>query len=76
MDLAKFLGISRVAVLKKINRGQIKAERFGRNYLISKEELLSIIGQFVPADRRKDIDKTLERIISEYGGALKRLGKE
>ena len=75
-DLAKFLGVSRVAVFKKIRKGQIKAEKFGRNYLVPREELLTIVGQFVPENRRKNIDHIVDRITKEYGDTLRRLGKE
>lgn len=36
-ELAKQLGISRIAVFKKIKKGQIKAVRIGRSYVILKE---------------------------------------
>jgi len=75
-DLANFLGVSRVAVFKKIKLGQIKAEKIGRNYLIPREELLSIAGKFVSEKRRREIDKTVEKIVNKYGKALRRLGKE
>ena len=40
-QVAKKLGISRIAVFKKIKKGQIKAQRMGRSYAILKEELRS-----------------------------------
>ena len=35
-EVAKILGISTVAVWKKIKEGKLKADRFGRNFMIPK----------------------------------------
>lgn len=42
-DLAKVLKISRVAVLKRINRGSIKAAKVGPNFVIKKADILDLI---------------------------------
>lgn len=42
-DLAKTLGISRIAVFRKIKKGQIKALKIGRSYAISTEEVSGVI---------------------------------
>lgn len=41
-ELAKILKISRVAVFNKIKRGEIKAQKIGRNFVIFKEDLDNI----------------------------------
>ena len=38
-EVAKILGVSRIAIFHKIKKGQLEAERYGRNYLISHEAL-------------------------------------
>lgn len=38
-QLAKILKISRVAVLKRINRGAIKAVKVGPNFIIKKKDI-------------------------------------
>ncbi len=38
-QLAKLLKISRVAVLKRINRGAIKAVKVGPNFIIKKTDI-------------------------------------
>ncbi|MFA5413763.1 MAG: helix-turn-helix domain-containing protein [Patescibacteria group bacterium] len=38
-QLAKLLKISRVAVLKRINRGAIKAVKVGRSFVIKKRDI-------------------------------------
>ena len=37
-ELAKLLGVSRTAIFKRIQSGQIHAEKVGRNYIIPREE--------------------------------------
>jgi excisionase family DNA binding protein len=75
-EIAKLLGISRVAIFKKIRSGEIHAEKVGRNYIIPKEEFAAILGVFVPERRKKEIENTVERVVKKYGPALRRLGKE
>ena len=75
-ELAKMLGISRVAIFKKIKSGAIQAEKIGRNYVIPKEEMGAVLGTLVSEARRKEIDRSVERTVQEYGDALRRLGKE
>ena len=42
-ELAKMLGVSRIAVFNKIKKGQIPAEKIGRSYAISMEHVDEII---------------------------------
>jgi len=42
-QLAKLLGISRVSVLKRINRGAIKAEKVGPNFVIKKADIKDLL---------------------------------
>ena len=79
-ELANILGISRVAVFKRIKKGQIPAEKIGRAYAISMEhvsELTGGSGQGVLTEANKaDINKAVEKVIKEYGETLKLLGQE
>lgn len=79
-QLAKILGISRIAVYKKIKQGKIKAIRIGRSFAISKEyvkqNLVDVIGEPLNEEEKKEIDKAVKKTIEEYGEVLKRLGKE
>lgn len=38
-ELAKILGISRIAVFKKIKKGEIRAVKVGRNFVIKRRDL-------------------------------------
>jgi len=75
-EIAKLLGVSRTAIFKKIQSGQIHAEKIGRNYIIPREEYEAILGIFVPERRKKDIENTVDRVFKKYGPALRKLGKE
>ncbi len=75
-ELAELLGVSRIAVFKKIKTGAIKAEKVGKSYVIPREEIAAALGLFVSERRRKEIDRSVKRTVKEYGDALRRLGKE
>lgn len=75
-ELAEILGISRVAVFKKIKNGTIKAEKIGRNFVIRKKDIGDIIGKELKKEDKKQIDIAVEKTIKEYGKTLEMLGKE
>lgn len=75
-ELAKLLGVSRIAVFKKIQSGKIKAFKIGRNYAIPIEEFWFAVGSFIPQEKKDEIDKVVKRAVDKYGDALRRLGKE
>ena len=74
-EAARIMGISRVAVFKKIKKGDIVASKVGRNYVIDRRELGDIYQDITPAARAK-IDRAVNRTVQEYGDVLKRLGEE
>jgi len=76
IGLAKILGISRIAVYKKIKKGQIKAERIGRIYVIPKRYVENILGKTLADEDKKEIDKAVRKTVTDYGEVLKLLGKE
>jgi excisionase family DNA binding protein len=75
-ELAKILGISRVAVFKKIQNGEIKADKVGRSYVISRKELGVILGSVLSPEKKKEIEKIVNKAVKEYGETFKLLGKE
>lgn len=74
-EAAQIMGISRVAVFKKIKSGEIKATKVGRAYIVNKKSLTSIYQDLTSAQKKK-VEKAVERVVREYGEALKKLGKE
>ena len=75
-ELAKMLGISRVAVFKKVKAGEIKAVKIGRNFAVPKKLLLGILGKSLSEEDKKEIDRAVKKTVKEYGEVLKLLGKE
>lgn len=75
-EAAKLLGISRIAVFKKIKSGEIKAKKVGRNFVISQEDLHEAIGTILGKAKKKLIEESVKKTVKEYGEALKLLGKE
>ncbi len=73
-ELAKILGISRIAVYNKIKKGKIKAIRVGRNFVIDKKELGKILEKELTEKQRAEIGKAVEKTVKEYGETLKLLG--
>lgn len=74
-ELAQILGISRIAVFKKVKKGEIKAIRIGRTYAIPTKNL-PILNTSVSSEKKKQIDSAVAKTVREYGETLKLLGKE
>lgn len=75
-ELAKILGISRIAVYKKVKKGDIKAVRIGRSFAIPKKYIDHILGRSLGAEERGRIDAAVKKTVKEYGEVLKLLGRE
>jgi excisionase family DNA binding protein len=75
-EAAKLLGISRIAVFKKIKKGQIKAQKIGSHFFIAKEDLSEVLGSVLAEKNKKEIKKAVDKTISDYGETLRLLGKE
>jgi excisionase family DNA binding protein len=73
---AKLLGISRIAVYKKVKNGQIKAQKIGRNYAIPRQAIGISRGTPLSASTKKEIDAVIQRVVKEYGETLRLLGRE
>jgi excisionase family DNA binding protein len=79
-ELAKMLGISRIAVFNRIKKGQIPAERIGRSYAISMEDVNETTqeasSKILTESKKKEINQAVEKVVKEYGETLRLLGKE
>ena len=75
VEAAKVMGISRVAVLKQIKNGRLRAERVGRNYIIDRNDLAGIFKHITPGEKKR-VSAAVKRVVKQYGPALKKLGKE
>jgi excisionase family DNA binding protein len=75
-ELAKLLGVSRIAIYNRVKKGQIPATKVGRTYVITDQTVAKILGKKVTTQGKKRIDAAIDRTVREYGEVLKRLGKE
>ena len=75
-EVAKILGISRIAVYKKVKKGQIKAIRVGRAYAIAQDELVDIEGKPLSEEDKRIIKQAVKKTVKEYGEVLRLLGSE
>jgi len=75
-ELAKLLGVSRIAIYKRVKKGQIPAEKIGRTYVITDQTITDILGKELTRTGKERIDAAVRRTVKEYGTVLKQLGKE
>lgn len=74
-ELANLLGISRIAVFKKIQKGQIKAIKEGRNYLIDVKSVPGL-NYKLSSSNEKMINNAVDKTIKDYGETLRLLADE
>jgi excisionase family DNA binding protein len=74
-ELAKILGISRIAVYKRIKKGQIKAVKYGRDFVIERKDMGDILQKELTEAQKKEIDQAVRKTVKEYGETLKLLGR-
>ncbi len=75
-ELAKLLGVSRIAIYNRVKKGQIPATRIGRTYVITDRTIANILGKTVTREGKQRIDAAVRKTVQEYGEVLKLLGKE
>ena len=75
-ELARLLGVSRIAIYNRVKKGQIPAIKVGRTYVIMDQEIADILGKEATRKGRERIDAAVRKTVQEYGEVLKRLGKE
>ncbi|MBD3271618.1 MAG: helix-turn-helix domain-containing protein [Elusimicrobia bacterium] len=75
-QLAKLLGISRIAVYKKVKQGKIKTIRVGKTYAIAKKYVDELLGTVLKDTDKKNIDNAINKTILDFGDVLKLLGNE
>ena len=75
-QLADLLGLSRIEVYRRVRKGQIKAEKIGRMYVIKDKEVAHILGKKLTAKDKSQIEKAVKQAVKEYGEVLRKLGAE
>ena len=75
-ELAKLLGLSRIAVYQRVKKGQIPATKIGKMYVITDKTVAEVLGKKVSEKGKARIDSAVQRTVKEYGDVLKQLSKE
>lgn len=75
-ELAKILGISRIAVFKRIKKGKIKAKKVGRSFVVARKDLENIFSVGISKNDKEEINQAVKKIVREYGETLKMLGNK
>lgn len=76
IEAAKILRLSRIEVFRKIKNGKIKAEKVGRNYVISHDSLMEALGKLIGTSKKEKIEEAVRRAVKEYGPTFKKLAEE
>lgn len=74
-EAAKLMGLSRMHVVRKIKKGEIKAIRVGRAYAIDRNELGGIF-RHISEKERTQVGKAVEKVFRDYSDVIKKLGAE
>ncbi len=79
-EVASKLGISRIAVFKRIQKGQLPAQKIGRAYVIAADDVAQLHdgGQNLvhTETNKKELAAAVKKVVAEYGETLKLLGRE
>ncbi len=75
-ETAQILRISRVAVFNRIKLGKIHAEKVGRNYIVRHEAILEALGKTIGQEKKRDIERAVDKALGEYKKAFKMLGRD
>jgi excisionase family DNA binding protein len=75
-EVAKILGISRIAVYKRIKVGKMPVVKIGTHFVIPKESLAAIIDGTLDERKKQQLRKAIKKTIDDYGETLRLLGKE
>lgn len=75
-QLAQMLGISRIAVYRKVKAGQIPATKIGRTYVIADRTVNEVLQKVMRPRDKQRVDRAIRRAVRDYGDVLKRLARE
>ena len=74
--LARRFGISRIAIYKRVKKGQVAAIKIGKTYAITDQTIADIPGKNVTERGKRRIDAAVHGTVREYAEVFKRMGKE
>ncbi len=71
-EVAKLLGISRIAVFKQVQSGKLPARKIGRNYVIKREDL-QLPYAVLTEEKKEVLNHSVDKVIDDYGETLRLL---
>ena len=75
-ELAAILGISRIAVYRKVKNKEIMATKIGRNYAVPARVISGILGKELNEEDINILDRAVKKTVKDYGETLRLLGRE
>lgn len=72
-EVGGLLGISRIAVFKKIKTGELPAVKVGRAYVVDSESLTFVKEKKATDIQKNIIEKAVDKAVFDYGETLKLL---
>ena len=75
-QVARMLGISRIAVYRKVKKGQIKAQKVGRTYVIARNRVFGPISGKLTEKDKQLVSAAVRKTVRDFGEAIKLLGRE
>ena len=75
-EAAKIFNVSRMAVVRWIQKGELKATKVGRNYVIPHSSIVEKLGKEIGTEKKAEIEKTIDRAVKTYEQTFRKLGKE
>jgi len=75
-EVAKALKISRIAVYKKVKKGQLKAIKIGKHFAIPSKSMSEIKYRTIKVSDKARIRRAVRKTVREYGETLRLLGKD
>ena len=74
-ELAKVLGISRIAVYNRVKQGKIPAIRIGRSFGVPAAAVEGLTGRVLTGPDKAEVERAVRRTVKEYSEVLKLLGR-
>ena len=65
-EAANIFKVSRMAIVRWIKKGDLKATKVGRNYIIPHSSIVEKLGETIGEEKKADIEKTIDRALKEY----------
>ncbi|MBI1866285.1 MAG: helix-turn-helix domain-containing protein [Candidatus Staskawiczbacteria bacterium] len=76
IEVANIFRVSRKTIFLWIKNGKMKAIKVGRNYIIPHSSIVEKLGKTLGAEKKVEIDKSIDKAIKDYEQTFRLLAKE